>query len=863
MDEVEFEDEDETREIFESFTNISAFNVARQMFLDNHNVVEINAAFALGAALQQEPELLLNLSFEYVPDSELSNTDESQGYPGDVIYDDEYSTDTIVDVDTDEARRHTQDAQNEPYVEDIDTLLDIQLTMYELGIDEDELTAIMTYGSAIMYFAFEPLSSDTDILPKNLTANPFELGFNADESVCLQTGSSIFRTNVLNIPGRGDFGLNLDLVYRSSNADLVTGRTDQRQRLHGTGWSAQWVTYYVNATTPRHGFRGLANGWMFDLPYVLYGVLYVPGQGYFQVRGQAHNVRPMVGMSFSLTLGDNRFQSGNLMSTDMLRFYNGTRYYFSGNYIIGMRDRFGNTIRFEYSSHVRYEGRRLMRIIDTNNNVINFRYEDSFIMVGNQRTNTRTVTVTTHDQSTFVMNMSEVPEHRERLRLDSVRNQMNAVTRFEYSVEMDSFNLVLNDITGRPDGDMPIHILLLDRAIYPSGARLEFNYALIRPPVYTFFGRRSTRRVDRRHLLSNGRNYQETHFSYRERVAPVLRDSYLTTTVTQNNGQRTVYTFDYRHLNTLIRTYNGNVLLSEQVTTFANRYNQQINGALRYLPTSIVQAEHRGGNRRATHQVLQYNIQGQVTQSLHPLANGVNLERYRITQTYNWRYGLPLVTTFWADANTQIRQVNHLCPDERNIIRTNVYENNVRQSSTGFQHDTHGNVIQINEFIDVNATFANVNNAVITSISYSSWTMPFNIFTQGVRDANGELTVGNGIVTRGFMYDSMWRSVMEIENSYATHFRRDRLGRITAITHPNEGVETFTYNDQANTLAHRTVLGASYLYRYDPLGNLQSVSVNGTTIFNQHLRYSHEAYRNEKCWGSSLVRAYCLHIRCI
>ena len=45
--------------IFEAFTNENAFAVARQMFLNNHSALEIETAFAIGAALQVEPQTFI------------------------------------------------------------------------------------------------------------------------------------------------------------------------------------------------------------------------------------------------------------------------------------------------------------------------------------------------------------------------------------------------------------------------------------------------------------------------------------------------------------------------------------------------------------------------------------------------------------------------------------------------------------------------------------------------------------------------------------------------------------------------------------------------------------------------------------
>ena len=54
----------------------------------------------------------------------------------------------------------------------------------------------------------------------NIISNPFNLNFNANETVTLNTGGVVFRTNILNLLGRGGFDLILDLVYDSTKTDI-------------------------------------------------------------------------------------------------------------------------------------------------------------------------------------------------------------------------------------------------------------------------------------------------------------------------------------------------------------------------------------------------------------------------------------------------------------------------------------------------------------------------------------------------------------------------------------------------------------------------------------------------------------------
>ncbi|MCL1861953.1 MAG: hypothetical protein FWF78_00115, partial [Defluviitaleaceae bacterium] len=190
------------------------------------------------------------------------------------------------------------------------------------------------------------MSSDTHA---NVISNPFNLNFNAEESVNLNTGAAVYKTNVLTLPGRGGFDFNLDLIYDSSEAEI------RKPALYGG-----------SQTTDRSRWHDLGVGWRFDLPYInrSSSILYLPGRGSFPFWGFTFADRSLQDMRLG---SGGSFTSGNLRTTIMLQFHNGTSYFFYRQLIIGMADRYGNTIRFEYeAAPLQPAGRRLTRIIDTN-----------------------------------------------------------------------------------------------------------------------------------------------------------------------------------------------------------------------------------------------------------------------------------------------------------------------------------------------------------------------------------------------------------------------------------------------------------------------------------------------------------------
>jgi len=438
---------------------------------------------------------------------------------------------------------------------------------------------------------------------------------------------------------------------------------------------------------------------------------------------------------------DTTFSSGSLQSDRALTFHNGTMFYFHEEHILGMVDRFGNTIRFEYDVIPLFgDSRLLTRIIDSGDLFINFQYR----VTGN----TRTVTVVSPDSSTFVISLSGIPGHDGLFQLDRVRNQVGAETVFTYDVREAYFDA----FTKTPVESN--HALLLTQVTYPSGAQVRFEYTRHGSNLGAR-GSRHVWRVSQRTFVNNNWPYHRTDFVYRNDstgfplfVEHPPANHTFSTSVIQNNGLRTVYNFNYRQLNTIQWLYNGNTLISQQETRFNNDR----------LPNFVELTEHFNSFTRTTEQRFVYNEFGQVTETVSPLARGSSNARYRTITTYDERFGLPLTTTFMPDAQTTVQERNTLSADGRSITSTAVYENNTRQSRTDFLHDSYGNVTEMRQFPNSNG-----NNFITTQITFSRGTLPSLIQTIGVADANDNLINERGAIEHRFTYDAMWRIVTETD----------------------------------------------------------------------------------------------------
>jgi YD repeat-containing protein len=656
----------------------------------------------------------------------------------------------------------------------------------EIENSERDETEVSIDSAALI----SPMSmSSSDVL-----SDPFNLHFNADESVTLNTGAFVFRQNIISLPGRNGFGFDLDMLFNSGYYD---------------------VSPYSFAT-----------GWMFDLPSIhgIHGpILYLPGRGSFEVYGGGWS-----GFSFSgyhvqdmwFVHPTESFQSGSLHADQTLRFVDGTRYFFNNFRIIGMVDRFGNTIRFEYGQ--RPAGAppnptaMLTKIIDSNNKEINISYNYSTYT----QNGLFSITVTGPDGNSFVISGSRFdvqPPHVAHIYVNSVRNQAGMETTFTNQA-VDAWMTISSNIS--------LHRrVLIQRVNYPSGARLNISYGLHGQP-----NRDEMWTVTDRWLTDGAltTRYQNTSFSYQSNnISPTLINN---TTVTQNNGLSTSYSFGWRGINTGQIVRNNGVLVSEKTIVHDNTMR---------LPISVTTTEFRNGFQRTGTEHFTYNARGQVTEYVSPMAQGSTHHMYRTYYSYDSRFGLPLTATYMPDAQTTIVKTNALSADGRSITGTYIHENGVWQSRTDFLHDIYGNVTEIREYPNVSSSAF-----ITTQMDYNSGTLPSAIRTTGVQNPDGTLLNGTGTVQRGFTYDSMWRKLSETDpNGSTTQYQYDGIGRVTRINYPVGGYETYTYNNTQNTVTYRTVLGASYVYYYNRFGNLLRIVRQGniqilTNTYDTRLRLS-------------------------
>ena len=197
-----------------TFTSETAFYVAKQMFLEGRGVAEIEAAFAIGAALRVEPVFFLLPPGLYrarsgagfgvfsTGDSMMGGMAESHAWDG-----------TLASLNADAPPPPPSMPVPVRAVMDmpspIDHPFDVNMVMGLAGANIDEIDNLVDYGKDIMGFSIAPLSEAP--IHGEIIRDPFTLNFNANESVCLSSGAARYRINVLSLPIHGGSNFSLGL----------------------------------------------------------------------------------------------------------------------------------------------------------------------------------------------------------------------------------------------------------------------------------------------------------------------------------------------------------------------------------------------------------------------------------------------------------------------------------------------------------------------------------------------------------------------------------------------------------------------------------------------------------------------------
>ena len=715
-----------------------------------------------------------------------------------------------------------------------------------------------------------------------------------NESVNLNTGSLSVQSTDLSLPGKNGFDLNIVTRYDSSEANLYETysgnvcRADtytERNNLLGSGWSFAFSSIEKNRDNEL--YLHLADGSSYYL-----------SRGKDEINDEYFiNGYRKKQMRF-FELKNSEFSCNGFNAQYVLKYDDGKKEYFSiFGKLIGMVDRFGNTIKFYYDKYDVSKNNSLYRIsmiVDSLERVVKFSY------TGDETT--KIVKVSLEDGSYVEYYLNKIIGHpsedivNEGNKQGSKVNMEDSIGDFELAVKTDilgkttiySYDLLgykfnyscakqREQYSSEFQEGKTNYYNLLTNIEYPTGAYTSYHYkskigylfiqGLIDYPVISW-----------RKDVENGNEYNiktynysiDNYTGYREKSSG--SDGYVTLAYEGADKNRTVvYSFNNKHELVKEEHYNSYVILE------AGRSN--------LFKTFEYQYDNRGNCRKIVTYTYNEKDSTQYIKAVENFEYGQNsrkLEKYWDTQAerdsydsaskdilhktvYTYSDKLPYLLTskeYMKDENTTIREDYVLTSDSQFVDYMTISEkvgsgSFFVKAKKSFKYDSYGNLKQELNYLEDN----NWSNYITTNYTYDdnvpSRKGKFNgaYLTKkevlGVKDADGNLVMDSsknktGIVSEEYIYNYYGQMTdYKDANGNTTKYTYDKRGRVLTTRLPNnqDKAQIAHYDDYDNVVTLTDENGNKTRFLYDGLGNLEYEQVYDadTKSYKNVKQYNYDA----------------------
>lgn len=277
-----------------------------------------------------------------------------------------------------------------------------------------------------------------------------------------------------------------------------------------------------------------------------------------------------------------------------------------------------------------------------------------------------------------------------------------------------------------------------------------------------------------------------------------------------------------------------------------------------HLPTSINVKNYNVGSSSYMAQNYSYTYDKKGNVLSETLPNG-NTTSY----TYSSDYNLLLTKSYKQNASTTITQTNTLSTDKKSIVSSTTTSNDILVGKADYTYDSKGRLTGQKVYRDANTytqqQYAYGNDALVTETK-----------TINVKDVNGNLVDGTpgydaGVIAKTSSYNTRgWLTSDTDANGNQTQIEYDGTGRITKVTNPDGTFATYAYaygnGTGVNTVSATNEHGDTLEYRYDPFGHqIETYDPTSGKILSQASydslgrKYLSTSYRSD---GTSLKTYY-------
>lgn len=625
-----------------------------------------------------------------------------------------------------------------------------------------------------------------------------------DEKIDPVSGALTWKRSDINLPGRDGLDLNIGIMYNSSQS--FGYMRDQ--------YSYGQIKKY-NYLLSRYD---LGMGWSFQFPSVQNEngyLFYHDGQGgiyridfysndtidsYTHLVGyQGKNVRFMT--------DSGSFAHGDLLSAYYLEYDSKKREYFTGDgRLIGIEDRYGNTIKFDYTARTAYNGEPInviSTITDSLDRVVKFDYETSLQTTGDYFFG---------EKIRVSVNVDGVEEkvtyHKYRSLMIFNGTPDGYAPALGFIIDKDSkFTYFTHTVlTGKYNFDYKVIDSNSASNSYNLISKIQF------PNSYSFYDSKMVTRnlgsgVGEEVVVTSRKdstddkassNYNQINYSYSGDYTGYpnyWNESYLpsdyqfssTATVqsaSATNGLATTYVFNNLHqaVSTVAVASNG-----ERKET----RNTVFHPVFKYMPTRTTIAQFANGDTDSTANMLytetNYTDWGALQSTTLPMTasefeNVAQKSKYTTSYSYEPSYH-ELSAKSWYQNNVTPLNENY---SYNEYGRISSYTNPKNETTTYTYEATPREAKKISK-IEEKKSFSNGTTSKVTTILGSEYKYAFpteknSEFTN--ISASGQRTTS--FVKKILKYEMVSGRVLEEKdgNGRATTYTYDKLGRITSITYP-------------------------------------------------------------------------------
>ena len=683
-----------------------------------------------------------------------------------------------------------------------------------------------------------PLSGGEN--PNKYPDAPFSYRSNINERINLNTGGLVYESADAVLPGKNGMDLSIVSRYDSYSANIHDTYTKTSITI---SVDPQYPGIYITGVelsshlkqSENSLYSGMGIGWSLGFGYIETDggrkYLHMAGGGVYPVASSfsaaSSNLEGYTLTDIQLLFDNGTYSNGQVSSYYVLRHKSGLREYFSfDGRLIGQKDRFGNTIKFEHTQSV--SGKyNISKITDTHGRVVNISYTGTSLG--------QNVVVTMPDGGNITYVLEKLPGYfAATYMLVQKTDQLGNVTQFSYSL-----GLAAEKLYGQSVDTANKRYVNLIKVTYPTGAVTEYTYEK-RNENIGVDGSTQAYKIVERHDRQSGVIYNaETYTysgshtaypSYSGMAAAPGGYTYMTEVASPAAGKRISSVFNKQNLKTSVATYDlsGRKLL-ENIYEY-NKFEQMMRSCERVYGengTSYVQSVN----------TYEYDQKNNVTGHFGPLAGtDTSSAEYKVSYTYDSLYGHMTSMQYKQNGSRTVTEEYTLSSDKKSVEWKKVYETQgtaqreIREAAQ-YIYDVYGNVTEQRRF---SGDLTALDTYTATKYEYlyrTDKTSALTVWTEDVRDADGVLCAPGentsgaaGVVVNKYEYDEMGRLFATTDGrGYETLYSYDETGRNTGVTNPDETSVLYEYDDAANTVTETNEAGTEIKYIYDGFGNIKSV----------------------------------------